>query len=185
MLAVALIAPSAPDVSGDRILSLLERVIPARVWIVLFGVALLAAIYQALRAGMAHWLLRRRLRSFAGRASQAETRAARLLTGAGYVVLGAQVRCTYTVWIDERPLSIGLRADYVVRRKQRLYVAEVKSGRLAPSLETAATRRQLLEYRTAFDVDGVLLVDAETSCIHEIVFEPSLGDRHRWSTSPS
>ena len=33
-------------------------------------------------------------------------------------------------------------------------VAEVKTGRLAPRIDTPATRRQLLEYRLAFDVDG-------------------------------
>jgi hypothetical protein len=49
-------------------------------------------------------------------------------------------------------------------------VAEVKSGKLAPRIETAATRRQLLEYRVAFDVDGVLLVDEEAGRVSEIVF---------------
>lgn len=37
----------------------------------------------------------------------------------------------------------------------------MKTGKLAPRLDHAATRRQLLEYRVAFGVDGVLLVDAE------------------------
>jgi hypothetical protein len=49
-------------------------------------------------------------------------------------------------------------------------VAEVKTGRWAPRLETAATRRQLLEYRFAFDVDGVLLVDADADRVSSIEF---------------
>jgi hypothetical protein len=37
-------------------------------------------------------------------------------------------------------------------------------------LSSAATRRQLLEYRLAFDVDGVLLVDVETGEVSEVEF---------------
>ena len=33
-----------------------------------------------------------------------------------------------------------------------------------------ATRRQLLEYAAVFDVDGVLLVDAEGGRIHRVEF---------------
>ena len=62
------------------------------------------------------------------------------------------------------------RADYLVARNVERYVAEVKTGRLAPRIDTATTRRQLLEYRLAFDVDGVLLVDAESAKVHRIVF---------------
>ncbi len=49
-------------------------------------------------------------------------------------------------------------------------MAEVKTGAAAPQLSTAATRRQLLEYRVAFDVDGVLLVDAEAGRVQRVVF---------------
>jgi hypothetical protein len=80
---------------------------------------------------------------------------------AGYQILGRQVEGGWTVHADGEPLDVDLRADLIVSRKGRRYVAEVKTGRVAPSLDCAATRRQLLEYRVAFGVDGVLLVDAE------------------------
>jgi hypothetical protein len=67
-------------------------------------------------------------------------------------------------------MAVDVRADYVVGVSGRRYVAEVKTGVFAPRLETAATRRQLLEYRIAFDVDGVLLVDAETERVRLIEF---------------
>jgi hypothetical protein len=51
-----------------------------------------------------------------------------------------------------------------------LLVAEVKTGEAAPSLATAATRRQLLEYHVAFAADGVLLVCPERGAIHRIEF---------------
>jgi hypothetical protein len=49
-------------------------------------------------------------------------------------------------------------------------VAEVKTGTLAPRIETATTRRQLLEYRVAFAVDGVLLVDADAGTVRRVEF---------------
>jgi len=128
------------------------------------------ALFEVARAKLRRWLVARRLRLQSGRALAAEAWAAKLLTKAGYRLLGSQVEATYELTIDGRPVSIELRADYVVERAQRRFVAEVKSGKLAPSLETAATRRQLLEYRMAFAVDGVLLVDGETGLIHEVVF---------------
>src|SRR5262245_45038780 len=63
-----------------------------------------------------------------------------------------------------------LRADYLVEQNGQLLVAEVKTGDEAPNLETAATRRQLLEYYVAFAADGVLLVCPERGAIHRIVF---------------
>ena len=51
-------------------------------------------------------------------------------------------------------------------------MAEVKTGTYAPRLETAATRRQLLEYGVAFDVDGVLLVDADVGEIRLVELLP-------------
>jgi hypothetical protein len=140
-------------------------------WPVAAAIALLVfVLVEIVRAKVRRWLVARRLRLQAGRALAAETWAARLLARAGYAVRGSQVRAAYDLWIDGRRLSIELRADYVVERRGRSFVAEVKSGQLAPSLETAATRRQLLEYSIAFAVDGVLLVDGESGTIHEVVF---------------
>jgi hypothetical protein len=93
-----------------------------------------------------------------------------LLERVGYAVLGAQVEGAYSLCVDGRMLSISVRADYLVSRDGRRFVAEVKSGRFAPLLATPATRRQLLEYLVAFRADGVLLVDGETQRIHEVAF---------------
>ena len=62
------------------------------------------------------------------------------------------------------------RADYLATRDGSRYVVEVKTGAQAPRIETSATRRQILEYRIAFDVDGVVLVDAEAGSVHEMTF---------------
>jgi len=104
------------------------------------------------------------------RALRGEARAARWLERAGFAVVGAQVAADYVVWVDGVASTIALRADYVVERAGLRYVAEVKTGRVAPKIETPATRRQLLEYRVAFDVDGVVLVDGETGDVRLVRF---------------
>jgi hypothetical protein len=99
------------------------------------------------------------------RATTGEEDAVDLLRRAGYAVLGHQVEAAWTLFADGEPVTFGLRADYLVTRGARRYVAEVKTGRLAPQLSHGPTRRQLLEYGAAFEVHGVLLVDAEARSI--------------------
>jgi hypothetical protein len=71
---------------------------------------------------------------------------------------------------DGEPHVVELRADYLVERRGARYVAEVKTGEAAVLIGNSATRRQLLEYQLAFDVDGVLLVCPELGTIHHVEF---------------
>lgn len=88
----------------------------------------------------------------------------------GYDVRDRQVRTWFEPRLDGARRGFELRADYIVSRWGRRYVAEVKTGAEAPSLGHAPTRRQLLEYSVAFDVHGVLLVDVEADAVHRVVF---------------
>ncbi|MDP9151781.1 MAG: hypothetical protein M3O36_17800 [Myxococcota bacterium] len=119
-----------------------------------------AALREDDRQAAAH---ARRLRAVDG-----EDGAFALLERAGYGVLGRQVPGSWTVRANGEPVSFGLRADYLVARQGRRYIAEVKTGRLAPSLSHGPTRRQLLEYGAAFDVHGVVLVDADAETITHV-----------------
>lgn len=124
--------------------------------------------------------LRRRFRH----AREAETEAPALLRELGYEVLGAQVSGSYVVELDAEPLHVPLRADYLVARAGHTFVAEVKSGRLAPKLTSATTRRQLLEYSVAFQVDGVLLIDAESRRVHQVMFPGATSTMASAESSP-
>jgi hypothetical protein len=142
-------------------------------WVSLLGAAASLVFLGAL---LTLWgkrvLLRGRLRRRALVAREGEARAETILADQGWAVGGRQVTTTYDLLVSGTPLTIGLRADYLVTRGGRRYVAEVKTGRFAPQLDTPATRRQLLEYRVAFGVDGVLLVDPETERVLSIEFPP-------------
>jgi hypothetical protein len=84
-----------------------------------------------------------------------------------------------TGWItcDGIDHAVELRADLIVEKGGARFVAEAKTGAAAPRLTTAATRRQLLEYLIAYQVDGVLLVDAEAEEIHCVEFPLPRVDR--------
>lgn len=104
-------------------------------------------------------------------ARRGEIDAVALLERAGFELVGSQVEGLWTVWVDDVPHEVQVFADHLVRTDSGLYVAEVKTGRRAPSVRTARTRRQLLEYLFAFDVDGVLLIDMEERAIHRVEFD--------------
>jgi hypothetical protein len=120
----------------------------------------------ALRRAWRRWVARRRTR----RAFRGEREAETVLARAGYRVDERQPALDWPVALDGVPHPIQLRADLIVSRDGRRFVAEVKTGARAPRIETAATRRQLLEYAVAYDVDAVLLVDMEAETITEVTF---------------
>jgi hypothetical protein len=129
------------------------------------------------------WRRRRRLGVRFARARQGESRARELLEARGYAVLDAQLTRSYTLSIDGQGVVVPLRADYLVERDGLSFVAEAKTGAHAPQIRTPATRRQLLEYRIAYDVDGVLLVDAEKERVHVVRF-PFAERKPREASSP-
>ena len=150
------------------------------VLVVVAALAVAFAVTQALVAAYRTWSRRRKILARVTRAGEGEQRAAAWLTDLGYEILGAQVATDYPVRVDDTTVTIGVRADYLVEKGGSRYVVEVKTGNVAPRIETPATRRQLLEYRIAFDVEGVLLVDAEAGLVRAVTF-PNLGmvpERH-------
>jgi hypothetical protein len=128
------------------------------------------AVFVAFVLIVRGWLRGLRARARSARAYAGERDAARILRAHGFAIVGAQVAVEYPVEVDGEIVICGVRADYVVQKRGARFVAEVKTGTYAPRIDTAATRRQLLEYEIAFGVDGVLLVDAERAVIHTVSF---------------
>jgi hypothetical protein len=129
-------------------------------------VVLILILGQAWGAWLRRFQLARRFR----KARQGESQAHDLLEAHGYIVIASQALRSYILTVDGAEMQIPLRADYLVAKGGLRYVAEVKTGAFAPQIRTGGTRRQLLEYRVAFDVDGVLLVDAEQRRVHVVGF---------------
>lgn len=93
-----------------------------------------------------------------------------MLARAGYRVLDTEVVATGVVHVDGAPFEYTVRADAIVRRFFRRYVAEFKGGPASAGVDHRGTRRQLLEYAVVFDCAGVLLVDADAGEIHRVEF---------------
>jgi hypothetical protein len=142
--------------------------------IVVAIVAALIALWIA--RWLRSWRGSLRARERAARAGAGEDAAVLLLEDAGFTIVERQARVIWAPLVDGEPLAMELRADYLVEQFGQLMVAEVKTGDEAPNLETAATRRQLLEYHVAFAVDGVLLVSPERGTIQRVWF-PALQTR--------
>lgn len=105
------------------------------------------------------------------RALRGEEEAESLLKSLGFKILERQAERVWYVYLNEKPVRILLRADLLVARRGKKYVAEVKTGRKAPLITTSQTRRQLLEYQEAYtDCVGVLLVDMEKEKVHHVTF---------------
>jgi hypothetical protein len=112
----------------------------------------------------------RRVRSRNARAQVGEIEAEQLLEGLGYQIIDRQVRCLWWIEVDGEEEEVELRADLLVERDGDRFIAEVKTGTRAPDPTFPQTRRQLLEYRLAFEPYGVLLVDMEEEEILSVDF---------------
>jgi hypothetical protein len=138
---------------------------------ILAGAVAVLVLLLWLRGGRDGRQSRRRQR----RADRGEARAERLLRRQGYRIEERQASVHWTMEVDGEPVEVEARADLLVRRKGRLYVAEVKTGTRATDPCHPRTRRQLLEYALVYDVDGVLLVDMEAKEVFEVGFDDLFG----------
>ena len=99
-----------------------------------------------------------------------EQDAVSLLEKKGYKIIQSELPLSGFFYIDDEPSRFNVRADYLVERDGRKYLAEVKTG-LAARANNSTTRRQLLEYASVTKSDTILLVDATAGKIQRIRFE--------------
>ena len=140
--------------------------------LLLLLVALLALLLLVALAGW--WRSSRRAgvasRSRNAGAQRGEAFAEELLTDQGFRILERQVRRQGTFYIDGEAIDFDVRVDLLVERGGEQFVAEVKTGTLAPDPCHPPTRRQLREYAELFPECGLLLVDADMGEVLEVEF---------------
>jgi hypothetical protein len=118
----------------------------------------------------ARYRVRRRVARHRAMGRRGQERAHGILTRAGYRVIGTEVTAVGQILVDGREAEFRIRADFIVRRWFRRYVAEVKGGTESADPANRATRRQLMEYAHVFNVHGVLLVDSEAGRVRRVEF---------------
>ena len=102
---------------------------------------------------------------------RAEETGLKLLRQEGFRVIAAQQNLECVLHIDGEVKTYTLRPDAYVVKNGKTYLAEIKSGSVAPDPLFKDTRRQLLEYYYCGNCDGVLLVNTEKRQIQEIEFK--------------
>ena len=148
---------------------------------VVFVLCLVLLLLVGMMLGLccARWVVRRRVATSRSLGRRGRERAYKLLRRYGFEILDEEVTAPGLVQVDSRLEEYVVRADALVRRKRRTYVAEFKGGPKSASITTAATRRQLLEYSCVFGTDGILLVDAHAGRIHYVRFVSSAAEPSR------
>jgi len=127
--------------------------------------------------------IKARLSSIRGQTQ--EKHAKKHLKALGFSILEHQPTTEVGWWIDGVWTQTTITGDYLVKRNGEVGLVEVKTGRTA-SATHRDTRRQLLEYHHAFDVDAVFLFDVERGRLQRIEFEslsstaPSGKNRFLW-----
>lgn len=123
---------------------------------------------------------RRRFRKIIFHARQMERKSAQFLERQGYRVVGEQVEKYAAIEIDGRKIPYTVRADYLLKKRGKTYIAEVKTGNQAVSCLQPHTRRQLLEYYLVYQPQAVLFVDGEEGKIEKVVFPYENKNSWRW-----
>jgi len=116
------------------------------------------------------YLQKKKIRHRFAKAEKKEIAAKVFLKKHGYEIISAQKEFSYNIKVNGSPSPVSLRFDYQVKKRGKLYIAEVKSGKSAISIKNPATRRQLLEYCYATKSKGILLIDMENNSINKITF---------------
>ncbi|RPH07617.1 MAG: hypothetical protein CBC53_001175 [Alphaproteobacteria bacterium TMED93] len=98
-----------------------------------------------------------------------EKKARKLLIRNGYEILKEQIIIKGKLLDNKRKKSYFIKPDFLVKKNNIVYVAEVKTGKSA-SIKNIYTRRQLLEYATNLNTKKILLVNIDKESINQIEF---------------
>lgn len=111
----------------------------------------------------------RSLKKISERAKIGESEAVKLLQKEGYRILEEQSRMPVEMYIGKERYESYIKADFIVEKNHKRYLAEVKTGKQAnPRLPNV--RRQLFEYQNLFETDGILFIDMNKYDIIEVSF---------------
>ena len=102
-----------------------------------------------------------------------EADAESLLEEHGFTIVDRQHRREGTLLVAGETVVFEVRVDLLLEREGQPFLAEIKTGELAPSPSHPPTRRQLREYAALFPDHRVLLVDPDRRRIVELVFPGS------------
>lgn len=134
-----------------------------------------AGFGMALTLYFARVFRNKRYTDIAEHAHFAEKEAESFLQKHGFTIIERQKRAPVITYIDGKSHLSYVQADFIVKKDNRCYVVEVKTGGMADPAEPIV-RRQLLEYDYVFNLDGIIFLNMEQKTLQYIEFEMPKGD---------
>ena len=105
-----------------------------------------------------------------GRKLEAEAKG--FLESKGYNVIDYQYKTSHIFNVDGEIKESTIIVDYVIEKRGKTFLVEVKSGKEAIFAKQSNTRRQLLEYDYVIENDGLFLLDMENKNLKKVKFTP-------------
>ncbi len=137
---------------------------------------ILIILSVAASLGLVYWIRSRikhhRIQRRAQHGHLMEEKASDMLKAWGFRILERNPKIQYTWWMDGEAVDTCVEADYLVSAHGKRWLVEVKTGRAARP-NRRETRRQLLEYATYGDADGLYLLDADRETLELVEFPAS------------
>ena len=99
-----------------------------------------------------------------------EIKARDFLKNKGYKIISEQEIYYHKYLVNGKKCESKLILDYIVKKNNKRYIVEVKSGKSAISLKDKNSRRQLLEYDFVIENEGVFLLDMENENMQLVEF---------------
>ncbi|WP_274964091.1 MULTISPECIES: hypothetical protein [Tepidanaerobacter] len=116
------------------------------------------------------FLKNRSLRKKMEKARKSEFKAIEFVESKGFEIVDLQSEREYILSVDGKPHKITVRADMIIKKGNKIYIAEVKSGKKVTSPKHSGTRRQLLEYFMVYRPHGLILIDMERKKIRTVEY---------------
>ena len=120
---------------------------------------------------ISNWFRAKRLKQRFSKSRQAEKEAEKILRKRGYTIIDVQKCKPLLITIGDKIHRYLVRIDYLVRKRGKVYVVEVKSGEKIPYITNRETRRQMLEYYLAYQPSGIILLNMKSRSISEVKFQ--------------
>jgi Holliday junction resolvase len=150
----------------SEVLSVIEN----RIFILFFSLCTgIICLFIYIKAS--HWINSNKLKKRFSRSRLAEKDAEKLLQKKGYAIVDIQKSKPILITIGDKIHRYLIRIDYLVRKKGKVYVVEVKSGEKNPYITNRETRRQMLEYYLAYQPNGIILLNMRNKSISEVKFQ--------------
>ncbi|WP_225034698.1 hypothetical protein [Winogradskyella sp. SM1960] len=143
-----------------------ENIVERFTFLIVIGILL----FIALKLKIVQYNKKRKQKKRFARGLMLENKARGFLQAKGYRIVGEQEIYFHRYKVNDRKVESKIVLDYIVEKRGKKYIVEVKSGKSAISVQNKNSRRQLLEYDFVIENDGIFLLDMENRTMKLVKF---------------